>query len=188
MTLITKILSNFRSDAGRSTAVSTFWKGVALSAATVLTAGGASQASAQTAPAYVVYSQTVLSSSFKGASANYAVNSRGDFFVNDGNSHVLEYPANGGAPITLWTDTNNYGASGVAVDPFDNLFITVFYGPGGNNDADSQVYEFPSTNGSYPAPYVYNSSQPPGSCTPASPATSRACFINRFGLKLMTSA
>ncbi|WP_263376688.1 Ig-like domain repeat protein [Granulicella aggregans] len=149
-----------------------FWKGAALSAVALLTAIGSSRASAQTAPAYVVYSQTVLSSSFKGASANYAVNSRGDFFVNDGNSHVLEYPANGGAPITLWTDTNNYGASGVAVDPFDNLYITVFYSPGGNNDADSQVYEFPSTNGSYPAPYVYSSSQPPGSCTPASPATS----------------
>lgn len=134
----------------------------------------ASVACAQTTPAYVV-SGTVNIASLatqsitNEAAGNYAVNSRGDFFVNDGALHVLEYPANGGAPITLWTvpASDNLGPSGVAVDPFDNLYVTnaTYNGPSGTNDTDSLIYEFPYTNGSYPAPYVYTVGVHPPPCT-----------------------
>lgn len=127
-------------------------------------------------PEYVVSGVTnvtsVVSQSItNGAAGNYAVNSEGDFFLNDGNSHVLEYPATGGGPIVLWTaaaSDNFLGPTGVAVDPFDNLYITnaTYNGPSGNNDINSLIYELPYTNGSYPAPYVYNPAAPPGPCSP----------------------
>lgn len=127
------------------------------------------------APEYVVsgvsnVTSVVTESIANGAAGNYAVNSRGDFFLNDGNLHVLEYPATGGAPIVLWTVPagDNLGPSGVAVDPFDNLYVTnaTYDGPSGNNDTDSLVYEFPYANGSYPPPYVYNLGTHPPPCSP----------------------
>jgi sugar lactone lactonase YvrE len=136
-------------------------------------------ASGQTTPAYVVSSRTLLTTNIAGAAGNYAVNSRGDFFVMDGGSiynggfkvqHLLEFPANGGAPIVLFTDASANGPNGVAVDPFDNLFLTEDQGPQGNNDVDSGIYQFPSTNQTYPGPSIYNSSVPPGSCNPYEPA------------------
>ena len=131
------------------------------------------------APAYVVSGVTKVASApsqsiASGAAGNYAVNSRGDFFLSDGNLHVLEYPATGGGPIVLWTvpASDNIGPSGVAVDPFDNLYITnaTWSGPSGTNaageqDTDSLVYEFPYTNGSYPPPYIYTVGVHPPACT-----------------------
>jgi sugar lactone lactonase YvrE len=156
---------------------------IALTTMAVLFAGILPHASAQTAPAYVVYSQTPLSgtgspnptANFNEFRGHAAANSRGDFFVEDGSGSVWEYPANGGNAILLFTDSNSSGAAGTAVDPSDNLFVGSFSygGPNGNNDANSLLYQFPSTNGSYPAPYIFGSN-PPGSCTPASAATSSA--------------
>ncbi len=189
MNLLKTILETRRNDAGKM--ISAMASGLSSDALTGLRWGVAALlamvglvplAEAQIAPAYVVYSQTLMAgtgsanptTSFGSTRGSFAANSRGDFFANDGNGHVYEYPANGGPAILLWTDTNNNGAAGVAVDPFDNLFIgnMNYSGGQGNNDQDSLLYEFPSTNGSYPAAYVYNQNQPPGSCTPASPATS----------------
>jgi sugar lactone lactonase YvrE len=150
----------------------------------MLLASSAKRAEAQTTtapvtPAYVVYSQTQLASNLGGSRGHFVANSRGDFFVNDGNGHVLEYPANGGDAIILWTDTNNNGPAGVAVDPSDNLYVGNFTynGPSGNNDSDSLLYEFPSTNQTYPGPYVYNVNSPPGSCNPAVAATSTTAAV-----------
>jgi len=133
----------------------------------------ATAARAQTTPAYVASGAVNVASLANqsitnGAAGNYAVNSRGDLFVNDGSLHVLEYPANGEKPIVLWTvpASDNLGPSGVAVDPFDNLYVTnaTYNGPSGTNDVDSLIYEFPYTNGSYPAPYVYNTGVHPPPC------------------------
>ena len=134
-------------------------------------------------PEYVVsgvanVTSVVSQSITNGAAGNYAVNSEGDFFLNDGNLHVLEYPANGGGPIVLWTvpASDNLGPSGVAVDPFDNLYVTnaTYNGPSGNNDTDSLIYEFPYTNGSYPPPYVYNAGAHPVPCSPGNTAVCSA--------------
>lgn len=158
----------------------------------LLPLGLVTAAEAQSTPGYVVSSQIQINptAGINGARANYAVNSRGDFFFNDGHGHVIEYPSGGGAFITLWTDANSYGPSGVAVDPFDNLYVTNFYGDGGYNDTDSQVYEFPSTNGSYPSPYIYNAGAPPRSCNPyepvsptnptAIPANTGVCAVGQY--------
>jgi len=134
-------------------------------------------------PEYVVSGWTNVTSVpnqsiTNGAAGNYAVNSEGDFFLNDGNLHVLEYPATGGGPIVLWTvpASDNLGPSGVAVDPSDNLYITnaTYSGPSGPNDTDSLVYEFPYTNGSYPPPYIYNPSAHPVACSPGNTAVCAA--------------
>ncbi|HEY3834931.1 MAG TPA: Ig-like domain repeat protein [Bryobacteraceae bacterium] len=123
-------------------------------------------------PAYVVTGWTTIatpaSQSITGGSGgNYAVNSEGDFFYNDGAGHVIEVPANGGSPITLFTFTssdNNLGVSGVAVDPSDNLYITnpTYTGPGTGPSApwDSHIYELPYVNGEYPPPYTYTGAEP----------------------------
>jgi sugar lactone lactonase YvrE len=122
-------------------------------------------------PAYVVSGWTTIatpaSQSITGGSGgNYAVNSEGDFFYNDGAAHVIEIPANGGSPITLFTFTaadNNLGVSGVAVDPSDNLYITnpTYNGPStGTTPQNSQIYEMPYTNGQYPPPYTYTGALP----------------------------
>jgi len=143
------------------------------------------------APAYVVSGWTnvaslVTQSVTGGAGGNYAVNSEGDFFLNDGNLHVLEYPATGGGPIVLWTAPASEASTGpspqttgVAVDPFDNLYVTnaTYSGPGGTNKTDSGIYEFPYTNGSYPAPYVYNPGAPPGPCSPGNTAV---CAVGQY--------
>lgn len=129
---------------------------------------------AQTTPAYVVSSVTNVTSVVgqsitNGAAGNYAVNSRGDFFLNDGAGHVLEYPATGGAPIVLFTMPSSavLGPSGVAVDPSNNLYVTfaTYDGPSGTNDSDSLVYELPYTSGSYPAPYTYTIGVHPPICS-----------------------
>jgi sugar lactone lactonase YvrE len=130
------------------------------------TTGGQAQA-----PAYVVTGWTTIatpaSQSITGGSAgNYAVNSEGDFFYNDGAQHVIEIPANGGSPITLFTFTsadNNLGPSGVAVDSSDNLYITnpTYNGPStGTTPQNSLIYEMPYTNGQYPPPYTYTGALP----------------------------
>jgi sugar lactone lactonase YvrE len=122
-------------------------------------------------PAYVVTGWTTIatpaSQSITGGSAgNYAVNSEGDFFYNDGAQHVIEIPANGGSPITLFTFTssdNNLGPSGVAVDYSDNLYITntTYNGPStGTTPQNSLIYEMPYTNGQYPPPYTYTGALP----------------------------
>jgi len=139
------------------------------------------------APEYVVSGVTnvtsvVSQSATNGAAGNYAVNSEGDFFLNDGALHVLEYPATGGGPIVLWTvpaSDGTLGATGVAVDPFDNLYVTnaSYDGPGGTNKTDSGIYEFPYTNGSYPAPYIYNQGAPPGPCSPGNTAV---CAVGQY--------
>jgi len=142
-------------------------------------------------PEYVVSGWTNVTSVANqsvtgGAAGNYAVNSEGDFFLNDGNLHVLEYPATGGGPIVLWTAPASEASTGpspqttgVAVDPFDNLYVTnaTYSGPGGANKTDSGIYEFPYTNGSYPAPYVYNPGAPPGSCSPGNTAV---CAVGQY--------
>jgi len=137
------------------------------------------------APSYVVSGWTNVTSVptqsiVGGAAGNYAVNSRGDFFLNDGAQHVLEYPATGGGPIVLWTvpASDNLGPSGVAVDPFDNLYVTnaTYSGPGGTNDSDSLIYEFPYTNGSYPAPYIYSQGAPPPPCSAGNTAVCASGF------------
>lgn len=129
---------------------------------------------AQTTPAYVVSSLTNVTSVAgqsitNGAAGNYAVNSRGDFFLNDGAGHVVEYPATGGAPIVLFTMPSSayLGPSGVAVDPSNDLYVTfaTYNGPSGANDSDSLVYEFPYTNGGYPAPYTYTIGVHPPICS-----------------------
>jgi sugar lactone lactonase YvrE len=123
------------------------------------------------APAYVVTGWTTIatpaSQSITGGSGgNYAVNSEGDFFYNDGAQHVIEVPANGGSPVTLFTLTssdNNLGVSGVAVDPADNLYITnpTYNGPNtGSTPQLSQIFEMPYTNGAYPAPYTFTGALP----------------------------
>lgn len=125
-------------------------------------------------PAYVVSSVTSVASLASqsitsGAAGNYAVNSRGDLFLNDGAGHVLEYPATGGSPIVLFTmPASAYlGPSGVAVDPSNNLYVTfaTYDGPSGSNDSDSLVYEFPYTDGSYPPPYTYTIGVHPPICS-----------------------
>lgn len=135
-------------------------------------------ASSQTAPHYVVSSQRLLDTNIAGTVGNYAVNSRGDFFVMDGGSqynsgfkvqHLLEFPANGGSPIVLFTDSSANGPNGVAVDPFDNLFLTENQGPAGANGYDSGIYQFPNTNGIYPGPTVYSAGTLT-SCNPFIPA------------------
>src|ERR1700735_1448946 len=73
----------------------------------LVTIGGHAQA-----PAYVVTGWTTIatpaSQSITGGSAgNYAVNSEGDFFYNDGAQHVIEIPANGGSPLTLFPFTSS---------------------------------------------------------------------------------
>jgi sugar lactone lactonase YvrE len=132
------------------------------------------------APAYVVTGWTTIatpaSQSITGGSGgNYAVNSEGDFFYNDGAGHVIEVPANGGAPITLFTFTsadNNLGVSGVAVDYSDNLYITnpTYNGPStGTTPQNSLIYEMPYTNGQYPPPYTYTGALP-AQCVPGNTA------------------
>jgi trimeric autotransporter adhesin len=123
-------------------------------------------------PAYVVTGWTTIatpaSQSITGGSGgNYAVNSEGDFFYNDGAQHVIEIPANGGSPVTLFTfasSDSNLGVSGVAVDPSDNLYITnpTYTGPGTGPAApwDSHIYEMPYVNGAYPPPYTYTGAEP----------------------------
>ncbi len=175
------VTSDGRGSIIRATAQACFAT-VSLAAITALAVGVAPQASAQTAPAYVVYSQTVLSgaatptANFGNFRGHPAANSRGDFFIEDQNGTVFEYPSNGGAPSVLFKDSVNNQMAGVAVDPFDNLYVGSFTynGPSGNNDQNSLLYEFPSTNGSYPSSYIFNGNAPPGSCTPASPATATA--------------
>jgi trimeric autotransporter adhesin len=123
-------------------------------------------------PAYVVTGWTTIatpaSQSITGGSGgNYAVNSEGDFFYNDGAQHVIEIPANGGSPITLFTFTSsdgNLGVSGVAVDSLDNLYVTnpTYSGPTTNTTPqNSLIYEMPYNNGQYPPPYTYTGALPP---------------------------
>jgi sugar lactone lactonase YvrE len=160
----------------------------AIALAAVLSVVGMSQASAQTAPAYTVFSQTTLTGSGSanptimgggGYHGNAAANSRGDFFVNQGNGYVYEFPANGGPAFVLFSDPKSTGAATVAVDPYDNLFIGDYnynLGPS-NNYLNTLLYEFPNTNGTYPAPYTLNPSQPPPSCNPAVAATSTTAAV-----------
>jgi len=137
----------------------------------------ASAAGAQGVPRYVVSSHATLVTGVGGPQGNIAVNSRGDFFVNMGNGAgplvVDEFPADGSPAIPIFTVPTgySYGTSGVNVDSNDNLFITVFFGFGG---ADSGMYEFPYTNGTYPAAYVYSAGSPPSPCFAAAAATSTA--------------
>jgi sugar lactone lactonase YvrE len=137
-----------------------------------------SNANAQGVPNYVVSTHSTLFKPYGGPSQGIAVNSRGDFFIDagqdsNGNLHVDEFPADGSPSFTIFEVPSGYvyGASGVAVDSNDNLFITVFYGFGG---ADSGMYEFPFTNGTYPPPYIYSPAGPPGVCYGAAAATSTA--------------
>jgi sugar lactone lactonase YvrE len=168
----------------------------ALSVAVMGILAAGSNASAQGTPRYVVTSHATLPApvtgtppvapSLQGPVANMAVNSRGDLFVNTGKNYLpggilvgsitYEFPADGSPAIALFNTPNGwtYGPSGVAVDSHDNVYVTSFYGPGGANDTDSQIYEIPFTNGSYPAPFTYSQSSPPGSCYPASAATDTA--------------
>jgi sugar lactone lactonase YvrE len=122
-------------------------------------------------PGYVVTGWTTIATPASqsitgGAAGNYAVNSEGDFFYNDGAQHVIEIPANGGSPITLFTFTasdNNLGPSGVAVDSSDNLYITnpTYNGPStSTTPQNSLIYEMPYTNGQYPPPYTYTGALP----------------------------
>jgi sugar lactone lactonase YvrE len=158
---------------------------------------GAADARAQGVPNYVVSTHSTLFMPYEGPDQGIAVNSRGDLFVDVGRNppgnangplFIYEFPADGSAPITLFTVPagDSYGPSGVAVDSNDNLFISVFYGFGG---ADSGMYEFPFVNGNYPGPYPYSGTKPPAPCfgaaaatanTPAHAADTAVCAIGSY--------
>ena len=205
MTLLKTILNNSRTSTektmrsvvcGQFTSLEAVsrWTLCALAAAGTLMFGSGLHASAQAGPAYVVYSQTPLSGagspnpnvSFGSFRGHAAFNARGDFFISDGGGqHVYEYPANGGSASLIYTDLRGNQFSGTGVDPFDNLYVGIFsYGNppyGGSKDGfvkDSFEYEFPSTNGTYPAPYIFTNTAP-GSCSPFVPAMNGAPAVPR---------
>jgi hypothetical protein len=136
-------------------------KKIALLLATVAMAAGTQPAHAQTAPSYVVQVQNILTTSLAGPNGNLAANKNGDVFVPDAGAGVVhEYPANGGAPISIFTTSTGSQLSGVAVDFSNNLYVTTRYdGNVGTNESD--IFEFPYAGGGYPTPYSYGGSAAP---------------------------
>jgi sugar lactone lactonase YvrE len=153
----------------------------------------ATGAQAQGTPKYVVSSHSTLTTTVpapgetgkpgaptftdtNGIGPTMGVNSHGDLFVqvndyDNGNTITYDFPANGGPGVPFFTTNVGYGGAGVAVGPNDNVYLASESGYGG---ADSGMYEFPYTNGSYPGAYVYAYASPPGPCFGAAAATSTA--------------
>jgi sugar lactone lactonase YvrE len=156
-------------------------------------AGVATSARAQGVPKYVVSTHSTLFKPFGGPAQGIAVNSRGDFFIDagqDGTGTLIidEFPADGSPAFPIFTVPSgySYGTAGVTVDSNDNLYIAVFFGFGG---ADSGMYEFPFTNGKYPAAAAYSAHAAPSPCygpvaatasTPAKPKDSSVCAIGSY--------
>jgi sugar lactone lactonase YvrE len=147
-------------------------------------------AGAQGVPKYVVSSHSTLTTTVpapgetgkpgaptftdtNGIGPTMGVNSIGDLFVQvqdyDSSSTITyEFPADGSPGIPFYTSQGEYGGAGVAVDALNNVYLASEQGYGG---ADSGMFEFPYTNGSYPSPYIYSSNAPPGICYGASGVT-----------------
>ena len=150
-------------------------------------------AKAQGTPKYVVSSHSTLTTTVpapgetgkpgaptftdtNGIGPTMGVNSHGDLFVqvedyDNAYSITYDFPADGGPGTPLFTTNVGYGGAGVAVGPNDNVYLASESGYG---NADSGMYEFPYTNGSYPSPYVYSYSAPPSPCFGAAAATPTA--------------
>jgi sugar lactone lactonase YvrE len=120
--------------------------------------GSPVQASAQTAPAYTIYSQTLLTP-FNGIFGAVVSDKFGNVFVNSGgDSVVYEYPANGGPRIVIFDATaTGPQTSGVAIDANNNLYVTTRY-DGSVSGTETDIFEFPFVNGAYPGPYKYSGS------------------------------
>ncbi len=147
-------------------------------------------AGAQGVPKYVVSSHSALTTTVpapgetgkpgaptftdtNGIGPTMGVNSLGDLFVqvndyDNGTTITYEFPADGSPGTPLFTTNVGYGGAGVAVDLNNNVYLASESGYGG---ADSGMYEFPYTNGTYPSPYVYTYSSPPNPCFGASGVT-----------------
>ena len=111
----------------------------------------------QTAPRYLITTPTTLPtpSGFGGPNGNLATDQFGDLFVPDAaQSQVLEFPANGTAPIVIFDATKTSPqVSGVAVDAANNLYVTTRY-DGSVSATETDIFKFPYSSG-YPAPYKY---------------------------------
>jgi len=133
-------------------------------------------ASGQTSLPYVVEVPQQLSQSIGGPNGNLAANQNGDVFVPDAaGSIVYEFPSNGGAPVPIFTANFGPQVSGVAVDSNNNLYVTSRY-DGNVSATDSDIFEFPYSNGSYPAPYTYTGTAP-AHCTATSTSV---CTYGQF--------
>jgi sugar lactone lactonase YvrE len=120
--------------------------------------GTTSTVSAQTAPAYTIYSQTTLTP-FNGIFGGIVSDKFGNVFVNSGgDSVVYEYPANGGPRIVIFDATaTSPQTSGVAIDANNNLYVTTRY-DGSVSGTETDIFEFPFVNGAYPGPFKYSGS------------------------------
>ena len=116
----------------------------------------------QTAPRYLITTPTTLPtpSTYGGPNGNLATDQFGDLFVPDAaDSKVLEFPANGSAPIVIFNASATAPqVSGVAVDSANNLYVTTRYDSSlSANETD--IFKFPYSSG-YPAPYTYTGAAP----------------------------
>lgn len=113
---------------------------------------------AQAAPKYLITATTTLATptGFGGPNGNLATDQFGNLFVpNAAASQVLEFPANGGAPIVIFDATKTAPqVAGVAVDASNNLYVTTRY-DGAISGSESDIFKFPYTSNGYPAPYIY---------------------------------
>ena len=137
-----------------------------LSTLGILAANAVVAAAASKAPS--VTTQVTITQTLKGTNGGAAINKFGDVFVPSLYAGtVYEYPANGGAPIAIFTVAPyNYQITvgGVFVDSNQNLFVTAT-NAGSTTSTDSAIYELPYVNGSYPAPVTYTIGTPLGACS-----------------------
>jgi sugar lactone lactonase YvrE len=129
--------------------------------------GVACVAQAQTAPKYLVTTSTTLATpaGFGGPNGNMATDQFGNLFVPDAaQSQVLEFPANGGAPIVIFDATKTGPqVSGVAVDAANNLYVTTRY-DGSLSATETDIFKFPYGSSGYPPPFTYTGAAP-GTCS-----------------------
>jgi sugar lactone lactonase YvrE len=120
-------------------------------------------ATAQSAPKYLVTTSTTLAtpSGFGGPNGNMATDQFGNLFVPDAaQSQVLEFPANGGAPLVIFNaSATGPQVSGVAVDASNNLYVTTRY-DGSLNATETDIFKFPYTSSGYPGAFVYTGVSP----------------------------
>jgi sugar lactone lactonase YvrE len=146
---------------------------------------------AQSAPPFVVTSQTTLASYtlpiqvngnslLQGAGfGTLAINKFGDVFVGGYNSNtVYEFPASGATPVAVYNSSTGGHAGAVAIDPNQNLFVSERF--------QDFVYMIPYFNGGYTA-FTYSSSQAPSECASATPTSSAACNYDEYLLQYENS-
>ncbi|MDE1161331.1 MAG: Ig-like domain repeat protein [Acidobacteriaceae bacterium] len=153
-----------------------------LAGATAFAAEGAAQA--QSTPLYLISQTTAVNAAatagYGTPIGNMVADKFGNVYAPDlYASRVLEFPANGGAAIVVFSEKNpSTLVGGVGMDASGALYVTLVYGPAGATD--SGVYRLPLTTSGI-QPYVYTGAAPPICTAGATTACTYGNFVQTAG-------